>query len=66
MNQYRTVQGDTWDMIAKKVYNDEKKMDILMQANFPLLDYVDFPAGICLAIPEDVPEAADNLPSWRK
>ena len=30
MNQYRTVQGDTWDMIAKKVYNDEKKMDILI------------------------------------
>ena len=25
MNEaYRTIQGDTWDMIAKKVYGDEK------------------------------------------
>ena len=24
MKQYRTVQGDTWDLIAKKQYGDEK------------------------------------------
>ena len=28
MNEaYRTIQGDTWDMIATKVYGDEKYLD---------------------------------------
>ena len=45
MKQYRTVQGDTWDLIAKKQYGDEKKLDILMMNNFSLLNYVIFPAG---------------------
>ena len=26
---YTTVLGDTWDIIAKKVYNDEKYVDVL-------------------------------------
>ena len=43
---YQTIQGDTWDMIAKKVYGAEKHMDYLMENNFPLLDYFIFPAGI--------------------
>ena len=35
MNEaYRTIQGDTWDMIAKKVYGDEKYLDYLMAHNF--------------------------------
>ncbi len=35
---YRTIQGDTWDMIAKKVYGNEKYLDYLMAHNFSLLD----------------------------
>ena len=66
MKTYRTVQGDTWDIIAKNVYGDEKKMDVIMQANFGLLDYVVFPAGIELNIPETVSEPVDNLPIWRQ
>ena len=43
MNTYTTIQGDTWDLIAKKVYGDEKKLDVLMEYNFPVLDYTVFP-----------------------
>ncbi len=65
MKQYRTVQGDTWDLIAKKQYGDEKKLDILMMNNFSLLNYVIFPAGILVDIPELPGEAQQGWPEWR-
>lgn len=66
MDIYQTVQGDTWDMIAKKQYGDEKKMDILMMNNFQLLDYVVFPAGILVNIPELSSSEKQGWPEWRK
>ena len=45
---YKTIQGDTWDMISKKVYGAEKHMDFLMENNLPLLDTFIFPAGCLL------------------
>lgn len=66
MGEYRTVQGDTWDLIAKKQYGEEKKLDLLMSHNFSLLDYVVFPAGICMTIPELSEEEQQGLPEWRK
>lgn len=65
MKQYKTVQGDTWDLIAKKQYGDEKKLDILMMNNFSLLNYVIFPAGILVDIPELPDEAQQGWPEWR-
>ncbi len=64
---YKTIQGDTWDIISKKYYSSENHIDILMQANSKHIDTVIFSAGIELTIP-DLPEEtkkADNLPSWR-
>lgn len=66
MDDYTTIQGDTWDMIAKKVYGDEKKLDVLMAANFDSLDYVVFPAGVAVNIPELDGQADSDLPEWRK
>lgn len=66
MHQYITIQGDTWDLIAKKVYGDEKKLDFLMQHNFPLLDYTVFPAGIRLSVPELTADDRQDWPEWRK
>jgi phage tail protein X len=63
---YQTIQGDTWDMIAKKVYGAEKHMDYLMENNFPLLDYFIFPAGITVATPELPVDSPDDLPLWRR
>lgn len=66
MKEYRTIQGDTWDLIAKKVYGNEKRLDILMENNQDILDILIFPAGVTLQIPEDLPENAEDVPTWRK
>ncbi len=66
MKEYRTIQGDTWDWIAKKVYGNEKRLDVLMENNQDLLDILIFPAGVTLQIPEELPERAEDVPAWRK
>ena len=66
MEEYRTIQGDTWDMIAKKVYGAERYLDYLMASNFELLDYFIFPAGIVVKVPELPAEISEDLPSWRR
>lgn len=66
MKQYKTIQGDTWDLIAKREYGDEKKLDVLMANNYDLLDYVVFPAGILVNIPEISKDDRQGLPDWRK
>ncbi len=63
---YRTIQGDTWDMIAKKVYGAEKYLDYLMSNNFPILDHVIFPAGVEVHTPELPKQYVKELPIWRK
>ena len=63
---YRTIQGDTWDMIAKKVYGAEKYLDYLMSNNFPLLDHVIFPTGVEVHTPELSKQYVKELPIWRK
>jgi phage tail protein X len=42
---YTTIQGDTWDLIAYKLYGEEKYMKNLIEANWPLLDVLIFPSG---------------------
>ncbi len=63
---YITIQGDTWDIIAKKVYGKEKYLDYLMQNNYDLLDYFIFPAGIIVNTPELSSESNLDLPEWRR
>jgi phage tail protein X len=65
-NVYKTVQGDTWDLIAKKVYGSEIYLDHLMKHNFSLLDYFIFPAGIKVFTPEIPLKGASGIPEWRK
>lgn len=65
METYETVQGDTWDMIAKKVYGEEKYAGYLMESNRLLIDYMIFPGGVALSIPELTEEQDADLPIWR-
>ena len=65
MAKYTTIQGETWDQIALKVYGEEKYADWLMQNNYPLLDTLIFSSGTEINVPE-LPEIADNdLPIWK-
>lgn len=53
MRQYETVSGDTFDVVAHKIWGDAKRAGELMQANFAALEYLVFPSGVILKIPED-------------
>ena len=70
MKSYTTIAGDTWDIIAKKVYGDELKADRLLteKTNFLILDYEVFPSGITVNLPEiaEDDELDSDLPDWRK
>lgn len=67
---YTTVSGDTWDMIARKVYEKEVLADHLMAArqNVTLLDIQVFPTGVKVYVPDISGETYYNndLPDWRK
>lgn len=62
---YETVSGDTWDIISKNVYGKEKFADQLMAANWPLLGYMIFPAGIGVRCPDLHDNVDQDLPLWR-
>lgn len=62
---YKTLQGDTWDIVAKKVYGSEIYADILMANNFSLLDIFIFSAGEKIFIPE-ISVQNSNPPPWRQ
>lgn len=62
---YTTVQGDTWDLIAYKLYGEEKYMKYLIEANWTLLDVLIFSSGTVMTVP-DLPEETDeDKPFWR-
>ena len=62
---YTTIQGDTWDLIAYKLYGSEKYMKNLIEANWPLLEVLVFSSGTVINVP-DIPEDSDtDAPFWR-
>ena len=67
MRKYRTVQGDTWDMIALKMYGDlggEKFTSDLIDANSKYVETVIFSAGAELNVPDVKVPASRVLPPW--
>lgn len=65
--EYITKQGDTWDIIAYRVYGRENLMHKIIQANFGLRKNVLFPAGVKVVCPVlDLTEHDDNLPIWKR
>lgn len=67
MKTYTTVQGDCWDLVAFKIYGSERYMKILADANPSLLDFLVFPSGTAINIP-DIPEGYDTEDTvfWRQ
>lgn len=66
---YTTKAGDTWDYIAWKVYEDEFKLSLLMNApeNARLLHTTIFSDGQQLWCPETSEEedGDEDTPPWR-
>jgi phage tail protein X len=60
-----TIQGETWDEIAYRVYGAEKYASYLMEKNYRHLDILVFSAGTVLQTPDLPEESGASLPSWR-
>lgn len=65
-NTYTTISGDTWDMVAYKIYGNEMCMDKLIKANLEYKNIYIFPAGIVLNLPEIDLEVSESLPPWKQ
>lgn len=63
---YKTIQDDTWDGIAVKVYGDEKYMNELLEANQAYREIIIFPANVSLSLPNIQAQTATILPPWKK
>lgn len=66
MKPYTTIQGDTWDMIAFKVYRREICMTELLMANTAHIATVIFPQGVSIVCPDIKAPSTDLLPPWRR
>ncbi len=70
MSEYRTKQGDTWDIIAKRELGSEHLMPRLMELNFAQRLTSVFPEGVMLKLPEittqERQEVELNLPPWKR
>lgn len=66
MKTYTTIQGDMWDSIAYHQLGDCHYTDQLMNANISLLEYVIFPAGIVLTLPDVKVSPVSLLPPWKR
>ena len=63
---YSTSQGDTWDLIAYRLYRNEFLMAPLLEANHDYIDMVIFPSGIALTVPPIVENvSAGSVAPWR-
>ncbi|HOW51749.1 MAG TPA: tail protein X [bacterium] len=67
--EYTTADGDRWDLIAYRYYNDPNRMDEIIKANPEVLLYTVLPAGLKLRIPaltvEQTVSIGGSLPPWK-
>ncbi len=72
MANFKTVvthQGDTWDILAKKIYGNELFMKELINANIHFRKTVIFSSGVVLNVPEIDTASSEyeaNLPPWKR
>lgn len=65
MDDYITTQGDTFDIIAYKVYGDEKQMAVLLEANPAHRATVIFSANVTIKVPAIEVSTTAPLPPWK-
>lgn len=67
-NYYITKQGDMWDYIAWMVYGNEKKIEVLLNAeeNREIMTVYIFSAGVKVWCPVEAdPTELSARPPWR-
>lgn len=63
---YSTISGDTFDLIAFKVFGDCKFVSDILLANRDLLHTLIFSAGVQINIPAVERKTKSKLPPWKK
>lgn len=69
MKTTKTISGDTWDILSKRLYGNELFMDVLIKANVQHMKTAIFPSGVILNVPEIDTTSAEyevNLPPWKR
>jgi len=62
-----TKQGDTWDMLALRVYGSEHLAYTLLQANPDYMRTILLPAGLTLIVPQlPAGKTSSPLPPWAR
>lgn len=62
-----TVEGDTFDALALKYYNNEQLASRIISSNLDYCDVLIFEAGVVLRIPiMDTVDTPETLPPWRR
>lgn len=61
---YTTTAGDTWDLIAYKLFGNERYMKNLIEANLQLTEILRFDAGTVITVPQIPAETNRTLPFW--
>lgn len=65
-SKYITKQGDTFDIISKEIYGDEKYADSIIKSNLKYIGTLIFDYGTELIIPEVDIKEETTLPPWRE
>jgi phage tail protein X len=66
-DNYTTIQGDTWDLIAYNLWESSSYTGDLMSANLGYSDVAIFSAGVVLSVPDiTIDTSATNLPPWKE
>lgn len=63
---YTTIQGETWDQIAMKMYGRETAMHHLIAANHEHRLTLFFAAGVELVVPSIPEEREVDIPRWKE
>lgn len=63
---YTTKEGDTFDILALKFYNNENYAVEIMKANPKQIKNIVFDEGIQLVIPNIEIKEESTLPPWKK
>ena len=51
MNKYKTIQGETWDLIAFRLWGSEYLFPLLLEENSSYRNVIIFDGGIELNVP---------------
>jgi len=67
MGQYQTVAGDTFDLIAYKLFGDRRYTRHMYEENPDHTDVMIFEGNVALNVPEveEPKTTATDMPPWR-